>query len=200
MATASAGRSVLLASGSPQRRAILTQVGASFRVVVPDTPEETEGDPHAVVATNARRKADAGALVAEPGEVVLAVDTEVVLGGVVYGKPADGAAARGMLLELRGRTHEVLGGLCMLVDGQRHELVATTRVTFRAFSDAFLERYLAGGEWAGRAGGYAIQGTGAAIVASIEGDWQNVVGLPLTAWLDLLDELGLGDLVGAVAR
>jgi septum formation protein len=186
--------SFLLASGSPQRRAIFTQLGLRFRVEVPDVEELGDGDPEYVAVENSRRKAAAAVGSAQPGELVVAVDTIVVLDGQVYGKPAGKAEARSMLELLREREHTVIGGLTLLRPGSEpasHTFAVHTAVRFRSFDDALLERYLAGGEWDGRAGGYAIQGTGAAFVAAITGDYYNVVGFPVAAFLDLLDTEGI---------
>jgi septum formation protein len=122
---------------------------------------------------------------------VLACDTEVNVDGVVFGKPADGAEARRMLDRLAGRAHEVLGGLvlrCTGPDAEPRELtaIASTIVHFRALEPAEVDEYVATGEWRGRAGGYAIQGRGAALVERIEGDFWNVVGLPVPELLRLL--------------
>jgi nucleoside triphosphate pyrophosphatase len=137
--------------------------------------ELTEGDPREVALENARRKA-----LAIPGDLVLGADTDVALEGDVLGKPRDATHARELVGRLNGRTHEVVGGIALARDG---EIVATavetTRVTFRDSDAATLDRYVATGEWEGRAGGYAIQGEGAALVATIDGDYLNVVGLPL---------------------
>lgn len=171
---------LILASRSPQRRAILEQLGVSFRVEVPDVEELEQGEPRAVVLENARRKA-----AAVGGPRVLACDTEVVLDGRVYGKPADAAEAERFLRELSGRDHEVVSGIVL---GDRSE-VAVTRVRFRSLSDADVAWYLATGEWRDRAGGYAIQGRGAALVESIDGDYSNVVGLPVPALLRLAPDL-----------
>jgi septum formation protein len=184
-------QTVLLASGSPQRSAILTQLGVPFRVLVPHADELESGDPVLVCIENARRKAAAGALEMRDDELLLAVDTIVVLDGQVYGKPRDEAHARELLTMLRGRTHTVYGGMCLQwPGGGQRRVVAATHVTFRDFPEQALADYLAGGEWAGRAGGYAIQGTGAAFVASISGCYQNVVGLPVAL---LLSELERGE-------
>jgi septum formation protein len=118
--------------------------------------------------------------------VVLGVDTVVVLDGVIYGKPADAAEARAVLARLSGRVHEVVSGLAVVEAGETRTTSATTRVTFRDVDSATLDWYLATEEWRERAGGYAIQGRGAALVAGIEGDYLNVVGLPVTALLELL--------------
>jgi septum formation protein len=169
-----------LASRSPQRRAILEQLGIPFEVRPSEAAEIEEGDPREVSLENARRKA-----AAVSGELVLAVDTMVALDGRIYGKPADEQAARATLRELAGRTHEVVSGLVL---GTR-EATAVTRVSFRELDDGLVDWYVATGEWRDRAGGYAIQGRGAALVREIEGDYLNVVGLPVTALLDLAPDL-----------
>jgi septum formation protein len=162
---------ITLASASPQRRAILEQLGLEFRVVVPDVEELTEGDPATVVVENALRKARA-----VDGDPVLAADTEVVLDGRVFGKAKDETEAREFLQILRGRTHEVWGGIAVRDAGHELTAHAITRVTFRNFDPAW---YIATGEWRNRAGAYAIQGKGTLLVERIEGDYWNVVGLPL---------------------
>lgn len=149
--------------------------------------ELAAGDPQAVALENARRKARAAAPSAA-GRLVVACDTLVALDGEIFGKPADAEHARNTLRALAGRTHEVVSGL---VAGER-EATVTTRVTFRALGDRELDWYVAAGEWEGRAGGYAIQGRGAALVAGIEGDYLNVVGLPAAALLDLAPGLLTG--------
>jgi septum formation protein len=118
--------------------------------------------------------------------VVLGVDTVVVLDGRVYGKPAGFAEARAVLSRLSGRVHEVVSGLAVVEGGEVRTASATTRVAFRSLDSATLDWYLATEEWRERAGGYAIQGRGAALVARIEGDYLNVVGLPVPALLELL--------------
>jgi septum formation protein len=120
---------------------------------------------------------------------VLGADTVVALDGDILGKPADAAQAREYVARLNGRTHEVVGGIALAEHGHTTTAVETTKVTFRAVDDATLDWYVATGEWQGRAGGYAIQGAGAALVAGIEGDYLNVVGLPLARLLDLKPEL-----------
>jgi len=183
---------LILASRSPQRRAILEQLGVEFRVEPPEVEELGQGDPRTLVAENARRKARAvaerGAAVGA-GERVLGVDTAVVLDGRVFGKPVDEAEAETFLRRLSGRTHEVMSGICLRAGtGERAE-VAVTRVRFRLLEPPALRWYLASGEWRERAGGYAIQGRGAALVAGIEGDYWNVVGLPVAALVALAPEL-----------
>jgi nucleoside triphosphate pyrophosphatase len=146
-----------------------------------DVEELTEGDPREVVLENARRKARA-----VEGDFVLACDTEVNVDGRVFGKPADQADAVRMLTELSGRVHVVLGGLVLRRQGRECEAVAATNVHFRALEADEIHAYVASGEWRGRAGGYAIQGRGAALVERIEGDFWNVVGLPVPELLRLL--------------
>ena len=169
---------LILASASPQRRAILEQLGVSF-VVRPSASEElSEGDPHEVALENARRKASA-----VEGDTVLGVDTLVALDGAIYGKPRDEEHARATLRTLAGRTHQVVSGIA-LMPGER-TAVALTDVSFREMDDTWIDWYVQTGEWRGRAGGYAIQGRGAALVREIRGDYLNVVGLPVAALLDL---------------
>jgi septum formation protein len=119
---------------------------------------------------------------------VLGVDTEVVLDGHIYGKPGDAAEAEAMLEALSGRTHEVVSGLCLLTPGWEALESEATQVTFRALTPRELGLYVATGEWRDRAGGYAIQRLGAALVERIEGDYLNVVGLPAALLVRLLAE------------
>jgi len=175
---------LVLASRSPQRQAILEQLGIEFRVVVPDVEEVTTGEPRRLVAENARRKA-----AAVSGERVLGVDTAVVLDGRAFGKPGDLAEADVFLRRLSGRTHEVMSGIALRDGRGERSDVAVTRVRFRLLEKAEIDWYLASGEWAERAGGYAIQGRGAALVEAIEGDYWNVVGLPVAALLRLAPDL-----------
>jgi septum formation protein len=147
--------------------------------------ELTEGDPREVALENARRKA-----LAISGVLVLGADTDVALDGDILGKPRDAAHARELVGRLNARTHEVVGGIALARDGA---VVATaveiTRVTFRDCDGATLDAYIDTGEWEGRAGGYAIQGEGGALVATVDGDYLNVVGLPLDRLRELLTEV-----------
>ena len=177
---------LVLASRSPQRRAILEQVGVEFDVVVPDVEELSEGQPEAVVVENALRKARA-----VEGPLVLGCDTGVVLDGRVYGKPRDADEAECFLRRLSGREHRVVSGLALVEDGVERTATASTGVAFRELDEPTLRWYLDSGEWRERAGGYAIQGRGAALVAAIDGDYLNVVGLPLATLLDLKPSLPL---------
>ena len=180
---------LVLASRSPQRRAILESLGVAFEVRPVDVVEEDEGAPVAVAAENALRKAVAGK--ARPDEVVLGVDTIVVTDLEIWGKPPNEEAARETLRRLGGRTHTVISGVALVDEGGEVRAdEAKTRVTFRPLDDAMIDWYLESGEWDGRAGGYAIQGRGGALVERIDGDYLNVVGLPvgtlLGLWPDLL--------------
>jgi septum formation protein len=175
---------VILASGSPQRRAILGQLEVDFRVEVPVVEEIVEGKPDDLVRENALMKARSVA-----GERVLGADTAVVLDGRDLGKPADAHAARRFLRALSGRVHEVMTGIAVVDAAGERTDVAVTRVRFRELGEDDLAWYLSTGEWRGRAGGYAIQLRGAALVESIEGDYTNVVGLPVPALLRLVPDL-----------
>jgi septum formation protein len=158
---------------------ILEQLRIPFEVVVPRYEEDDPpgAGPVELVRAHARGKAESVAGVA--GErPVLGVDTTVVLDGAVYGKPADAAEAAAMLDALGGRTHAVVSGLCLVTPGWEEVAHEETRVTFRPLTPRDLAAYVASGEWEGRAGAYAIQGLGGALVERIEGDYLNVVGLP----------------------
>ena len=162
---------IVLASTSPQRRAILDQLRIPFEAVAPVYEEAPGGDPleH---ASGKARSVDGG------GRPVLGVDTVVRCGGEVLGKPVDATDAERMLELLSGRTHEVVSGLCLRTQAWEELHSATTRVRFRELTPRDLGRYLAAGEWEERAGAYAIQGLGGSLVEEIEGDYLNVVGLP----------------------
>jgi nucleoside triphosphate pyrophosphatase len=174
---------LVLASRSPQRRAILEQLGIEFSVQAADVEELEVGPPHEVALENAFRKASA--IAAADGGLVLGVDTVVSLGTRLYGKPADAGEARATLTALAGRRHAVISGVCLIEDGNVRSAAAQTGVQFRALDDGLIDWYLSSGEWRERAGGYAIQGRGAALVAGIEGDFLNVVGLPVATLLEL---------------
>jgi septum formation protein len=179
---------LLLASRSPQRRAILEQLAIPFEAVVPQYDEELTGaDPVGEVERHAQGKARSVAGIAGD-RPVLGVDTEVVLDGRVYGKPGDEAEAEAMLEELSGRTHEVVSGLCVLTPAWEELGHAVTRVSFRALTPRELGLYVVSEEWRERAGGYAIQGLGGALVERIDGDYLNVVGLPTALLVRLLAE------------
>jgi len=165
-----------------------------FTVRVSDAEEIEQGeDPAAVAVENALRKVRAVRR-DRAREAILGCDTIVVLDGVIYGKPPDEAAARATLMALSGRTHEVLSGLALLLPGDGLELVertavARTSVTFRELDEELLESNLATEQWRGRSGGYAIQGAGAELALEVDGEEENVVGLPLRTLLELYPEL-----------
>ena len=208
---------VVLASGSPQRSEILRKLGVEFEVVVPGVEELYGGDPEVEVLENARRKASAvaetvaragGAVggptpeealatgggggspaATGPARLIVACDTDVVLGGRTLGKPADEREARDYLDRMSGREHQVLSGLVILSEeGERSGLERTT-VVFKDLGEAEKERYVRFGEWRGRSGGYAIQTLGSTLVARVEGSVSNVVGLPVGLLVDLAPEL-----------
>ncbi|HEY6780942.1 MAG TPA: nucleoside triphosphate pyrophosphatase [Thermoleophilaceae bacterium] len=188
---------LILASRSPQRRAILEQLGVTFTIEVPDVEELAQGEPAAVALENARRKA---AAVVEGGappqqdrspaaggsvRCVLAVDTVVALDGQLYGKPRDAGEAAEFLRALSGREHEVMSAIVLCRGSDERSEVPVTRVRFRTLEPADVDWYVQTGEWRERAGGYAIQGRGATLVEAIEGDYGNVVGLPVEALVRL---------------
>ena len=178
---------LVLASRSPQRRAILTQLGLEFRVVEPSYEElPLPVAPHELAERHSLGKARS----VEPaeGETVLGVDTLVVVGDEVLGKPADAAEAGRMLALLAGRTHHVVSGLTLRDPAGERTAHARTAVRFRPLGAVDIEEYIARGEWRGRAGGYAIQEAGAALVSNIDGCFFNVVGLPVALLVEMLGE------------
>jgi septum formation protein len=182
---------LVLASTSPQRRAILTQLGLPFEVVPPRYEEHDppDADPVELVRAHAQGKARSVAAVGDVGDrPVLGVDTTVVCAGRVYGKAGSAEEAAGMLDALGGTTHEVVSGLCLLSPAWEVVEHEVTRVAFRPLTARDIATYVASGEWRDRAGGYAIQGLGAGLVERIEGDYLNVVGLPAALLVRLLAE------------
>lgn len=180
---------LLLASTSPQRRAILEQLGLPFEVVAPRYKEQDDRalPPEQLVREHAAGKARSVAGEAA-GRPVLGVDTAVVVDGRVLGKPADEREAAAMLALLSGRVHVVVSGLCLLDRGWEAVEHEETLVSFRPLVQREVEAYVATGEWRGRAGGYAIQSHGGALVDRVEGDYLNVVGLPAALLVSLLAE------------
>lgn len=188
---------LILASASPQRRAILEQIGVPFEVRVSGAQELEDGPASEVALENAYRKASA---VAAPGVElpVLGVDTVVALGRQLFGKPRDAAHAAEMLGALAGRRHQVVSGVCLIEPSPEpgrervRTAAAQTVVEFRPLDAAEIDAYLATGEWEGRAGAYAIQGRGALLVTRVEGDYLSVVGLPVATLMDLAPGLITG--------
>jgi len=167
---------------------LVRALGLPVQVVRPEVEEIGSGQPpHELVAFNARLKADAGLAMigGDRSRVVIGVDTDVAVDGVLLGKPADRAGAAGRLRRLSGRSHEALSGVA-LAGAVEADAVETSRVTFHDLGETALRVYLDSGEWQDRAGGYAIQGLGASLVESIAGDLANVIGLPLALLKRLL--------------
>jgi septum formation protein len=178
---------LILASTSPQRRAILEQLRIPFDAVAPDYVEHDplDADPVLLVRTHAEGKARSAHF---DGQVTVGIDTTVVLDRRTYGKAADRDEAGRILQELSGRTHTVVSGLCLLGAGEDVVAHEATDVTFRVLSRDGVEAYLDSGEWEGRAGAYAIQGLGGRLVQRIDGDYLNVVGLPGALLVSILEE------------
>ena len=183
-----------LASRSPRRAELLARLGLEFGILDLDVPEvQGAGEAAAdYVRRVAREKAGAGLLkvMAVPAAVVLGADTEVILDGQVFGKPADAEAAAAMLRRLSGRTHDVLTAVALVSAGREMQAVALSKVTVEPLSDAMISRYLDTGEWRGKAGGYAIQGVFEAHVERLEGSHSGVMGLPLHETAGLLRGFG----------
>lgn len=186
------GISVLLASDSPRRRALLAEQGWRFDTFSPDVDESAlPGEPPAVLCERlARLKAESSGDTERV--LVLAADTIVVVEGRVLGKPADRMEGIGMLRLLQGRSHEVLTGLALRWNGETVSAVERTTVCFRPLTEDQILAYAETGEGADKAGSYAIQGKGALLVASIEGDYFNVVGFPLCRLGMMLESVGIG--------
>ncbi|MEM6906350.1 MAG: Maf family protein [Pseudomonadota bacterium] len=181
---------LILGSASPRRLALLAQVGVVPSAVVPADIDETPAPgelPRVYVARMAREK---NAAVDGGESLVLTADTVVSAGRRILGKPADEAEAAGFLRLLGGRRHRVSTAICLSHGGEHRARVVETRVKMRRLSEDEIAAYLASGEWRGKAGGYAIQGIGAAFVTEINGSYTNVVGLPLPETLGLLRSFG----------
>ena len=180
---------LVLASRSPQRKTLLRQLGVPFRIVVSEHEEGLhDGDPVHTVERNARGKAEEvlARVRLRAGELVLGVDTVVVIDGRVLGKASGEEEATQYLLLLAGRRHEVFSGLHLCSRERGVTTHTVTGVTFRPLDVGDIARYAACGEWRERAGAYAIQGAGSALVAAVDGDYFNVVGLPVPALVEAL--------------
>jgi septum formation protein len=182
---------VILASASPRRRELLTLIGITHEVMPADIDESLlAGEtPPAHAERLARAKAHTIAE-REPGAVVIAADTIVVIDGDVLGKPRDENDARRMLTRLSGRTHTVLTAIAVARRSQTRSAVESVNVTFRALSDAEVMAYIESGEPLDKAGAYGIQGFGATIVERVEGDYFSVMGLGLRRLVELLGLVG----------
>jgi septum formation protein len=182
---------IVLASGSPRRRELLGKLGVKFRVRAADIDEDIpERDPARMVAELARQKARAVALL-EPGNVILAADTTVALEGAILNKPASIPENAEFIARLSGRWHEVYTGMCFNTPDGEFVAVERTRVKFRELSRFEIEGYAQSGEGLDKAGGYGIQERGMALVEALEGDFFNVVGLPIARLVLLAREASL---------
>jgi septum formation protein len=185
---------IVLASASPRRRELLEQIGLRFEVEPSDYEEETTSvsEPHDMARELSLGKGRAAAR-KHRDALIIAADTLVALGDKVFGKPHTDAEAREMLRALNGRTHSVITGLTVL-DCETGKVVSRsveTRVLMRKLSLKEIDSYVRSKEPLDKAGGYAIQGQGAVLVERIEGDYSNVVGLPLSALAESLKEFGV---------
>ena len=184
-----------LASQSPRRRELLARLGLAFDVIDVDIPEHPGPGEAAedYVRRVAREKAGAGLLQvsSRPGAHVLAADTEVVLDGRIYGKPADAADAAAMLRSLAGRTHRVLSAVYLVDAGREAEALSVSEVSVGALDEELLAAYLAGGEWRGKAGAYGIQGAAQVFIAHLSGSHSGVMGLPVFETAALLHTAGI---------
>ncbi|HEY4583003.1 MAG TPA: Maf family protein [Lysobacter sp.] len=192
-----------LASRSPRRRELLGRLGLEPRLLDLDVPEVRQPGESALdyVRRVSREKAGAGLLdvVGVPGAVVLAADTEVVLDDEVFGKPADAADAARMLTRLSGRTHQVISVVWAITADREAQATSVSDVTFAALTPAQLDGYIATGEWAGKAGAYAIQGRAEAFVTRLDGSHSGVMGLPVHETAKLLGEFGIDVFAGTAA-
>ena len=193
---------LILASGSPRRRQLLEQIGLTFAVRSSDVDESVSPGltPAQVVESLSARKGEAVAAEAAPGDLVLSADTVVALDGAILGKPRDRAEAEAMLTALSGRTHQVYTGVTLLQDGRRLTGHEVTAVTFRPLSPEEIAAYVSTGEPMDKAGAYGIQGLGALLVERLEGDYFNVMGLPLCRLGEMLAQFGVRPLEAAGLR
>jgi len=183
----------ILASASPRRLDLLSQIGAvPHRVVAAEIDEAAGARERPVDLAKRLAEAKAGLIAGQfPADWVLAADTVVACGRRILSKPADEAEARGFLKLLSGRRHRVHGGICLVApDGRRGRRLVTTAVVFKRLAKEEIDAYIDGGEWRGKAGGYAIQGAAAAFVPKIIGSYSNVVGLALAETVALLRGAG----------
>jgi septum formation protein len=188
---------IYLASASPRRQELLRQIGIVFEAIPSNLHEEQQigESPHDYVVRVAGDKARhvAGQIREHglPAHPVLGADTEVVLDGVIFGKPRDREHGLEMLRRLAGHSHEVLTGLCLIAGGVEHTALSRSRVTFAPMTKTDIERYWQTGEPVDKAGAYAIQGRAAAFVMHLEGSYSGVMGLPLYELHELLRKTGV---------
>ncbi|NLO33981.1 MAG: septum formation protein Maf [Candidatus Hydrogenedentes bacterium] len=187
-------KSLILASGSPRRRALLDDLGLSYQVQAPMIDENDVGEcPEDIVKTNAKRKCAAVASTAAADTLVIAADTLVFLGNEVLSKPVDLDDARRMLSLLSGKTHEVITGvaLCDTATGQEVQGSETTAVSFRLLNEAEIEHFVKAVSPLDRAGAYTVDGPGSLLVSRYEGCYLNVLGLPIVRLDTLMRQLGM---------
>ena len=185
---------IILASQSPRRRELLERMGISDFLIRPAQGEENFDPsltPAQLVEALSRQKAEEISAGAGPEDIVIAADTIVYLDGVILGKPKDTADAARMLAALSGREHTVYTGVAVLRGGETRQAAEHTAVRFRTLTPEEIARYIATGEPMDKAGAYGIQGRGALFVAHLDGDYFNVMGLPLCRLGQLLNELGV---------
>lgn len=183
-------RKLILASASPSRRMLLEQAGLDFEVVVSGVDETVPSDytPAQTVEALARRKGEAVQAL-RPEAPIIAADSVVSIDGLILGKPKDDEAAKATLRRLSGRTHQLVTGVCLLAEGKRDVFHHVTQVTFYPLTEEEIAEYVALGESRGRAGAYGIEGIGVVLVQSIQGDYPNIVGLPVAETIRRLHKL-----------
>jgi len=188
---------IILASGSPRRRELLTQIGIrNYRILVPDVDEHTDvpSQPAPLVEILSRRKAEAVRGDVGDEALIIAADTVVALEDTVLGKPADKADAARMLSTLSARKHQVYTGFTVLRGSQVITGHEVTDVTFRSLTPSDIDHYIATGEPMDKAGAYGIQGFGAVLISGLHGDYFNVMGLPVYRLAQALSEFGIDTL------
>lgn len=186
-------RKLILASASPSRKMLLEQAGLDFEVVVSGVDETVPSDytPAQTVEALAQRKGQAVQAL-RPEAPIIAADSVVSIDGLILGKPKDDEAAKATLRRLSGRTHELITGVCLLINDRMDLFHQVTQVTFYPLTEEEIAEYVALGESRGRAGAYGIEGIGVVLVQSIQGDYPNIVGLPVAETIRRLHKL-LGD-------
>ena len=193
---------IILASGSPRRKELLTQIGCHYRILVPDVDEHTDvpAHPGELVEVLSRRKAEAVHALEGDSPIIIAADTVVALDGAILGKPADEADAFRMLSALSGREHQVYTGFTVLRGGRAVTAHEVTSVTFRPLRPDEIRSYIATKEPMDKAGAYGIQGFGAVLVSGIRGDYFNVMGLPVYRLALALADFGVDTLALAAGH
>lgn len=184
-------KKIILASASPRRHELLREMGVPYEVLVTDADESAIGKPVERVRILAERKARAAAKLLTEG-IVIGADTLVSVDDRALGKPEDEEDAKFMIMSLSGRTHQVYTGVCLYDVAEKKVLVGAdcSDVTFKRLSRQQINDYMASGEWEGKAGSYAIQGLGSALVEKYEGSLSNIIGLPVEMLGEMLEKMG----------